>query len=160
MEALEGTRIPLVWYEKGEDYRKVRLSPRPAHTPYRRSLGPISALWSCCERNNVCGALGRHNAEPFLGVRFGSQFSIMAEDHGGRVACFERDLRHILGLRQAIGNEALAKRICLPVDACSPGSSRLLGIIFARSYWPHTLALAVRLMKPFHEVIANRNQAT
>ena len=59
MEALEGTRIPLVWYEKGEDYRKVRLSPRPAHTPYRRSLGPISALWSRGEGNNVCGALGR-----------------------------------------------------------------------------------------------------
>jgi hypothetical protein len=33
MEALEGTRIPLVWYEKGEDYRKLRLSSRPAPVP-------------------------------------------------------------------------------------------------------------------------------
>jgi Phage major capsid protein E len=33
MQALEGTRIPLVWYEKGEDYRKVRLSSHPAPIP-------------------------------------------------------------------------------------------------------------------------------
>ena len=33
MEALEGPRIPMVWYEKGEDYRKVRLSSRPAPVP-------------------------------------------------------------------------------------------------------------------------------
>jgi Phage major capsid protein E len=33
MNALEGTRIPLVFYEKGYDFRKVRLSSRPIPIP-------------------------------------------------------------------------------------------------------------------------------
>jgi hypothetical protein len=33
MNALEGTRIPLVFYEKGFDFRKVRLSSRPIPIP-------------------------------------------------------------------------------------------------------------------------------
>ena len=33
MNALEGARIPLVYYEKGYDFRKVRLSSRPIPVP-------------------------------------------------------------------------------------------------------------------------------
>ena len=33
MTALEGTRIPLVFHEKGYDFRKVRLSSRPIPIP-------------------------------------------------------------------------------------------------------------------------------
>ena len=33
MHPYEGTRIPLVYYEKGYDFRKVRLSSRPIPIP-------------------------------------------------------------------------------------------------------------------------------
>ena len=33
MHPYEGTRVPLVYYEKGYDFRKVRLSSRPIPIP-------------------------------------------------------------------------------------------------------------------------------
>ena len=42
------------------------------------------------------------------------QFAIMLEDHLRAVARFKRDLRHILDVRHAVGNEGVPQRIMFP----------------------------------------------
>ena len=46
----------------------------------------------------------------------------MLENHGGRVAGFKRDFRHVIGFSDAVGNEAMPERVFLQFNGRERGA--------------------------------------
>jgi Bacteriophage lambda head decoration protein D len=116
MHPYETARLPLVYYEKGFDFRKVRLSSRPIPIPAAPQAGPSSTLFKIMPTYTLPSNLG-----DILGAHHDGNFETVTAEIKAGIGKLKRGTVLVSGsgadagklVLTAAGNEATAFGILL-----------------------------------------------